>query len=196
LLIFGLFIWTKRELKLWGYTIIAKPYDYEKISVKELPYAFQRKMVKDLEETHDKLKNDIKSLTYMEKMNWENDFLSRVGALYEEAKSVHAVTLSSISDFWVSENDKVLIEKYLEQQNGKNIKRLFVFESPYDLMRYRLVLDENHNAYGDQGGVFITSIQNYQANILRDICRAEEKYSYNNKDFGIWEFEDTSLDLF
>jgi len=178
---------TGREIKIKGLVFIPARRDSDFPIIDNLPYSFQREMVADLKNSYKRRINDICNLDYRESMNWENDFLKRVSALYKGADKVYAVTLSSISDFWVSETDRQLILKYLKCQEGIEIHRLFVFESPYDLMRYEEVLRSNYHAYGTQGGVYITSSQNYQVNILKNICNNDSLYRFLNKDFGIWE---------
>jgi len=146
-------------------------------------------MITDLRDHYARRASDICNLNYQDSMNWENEFLKRVTALYKGADRVFAVTLSSISDFWVSEQDRQLIVRYLKCQENVDIHRLFVFESPYDLMRYEEVLRANHLAYGTNGSVYITSGHNYQTRILKSICAADSVYHFVDKYFGIWESE-------
>ena len=192
LLLFIIFLVSGRKFCIGKYEIISAQKSPDFPEIDNLPYSFQREMVSDLKDSYKRRIDQICKLQYEESMNWENDFLKRVSALYKGANKVYAVTLSSISDFWVSESDTQLIIKYLKCQRGIEIHRLFVFDSSYDLKRYEEVLRANHHAYGAKGGVYITSSQNYQANILKNICDSKSRYRFLDKDFGIWE-SDISL---
>lgn len=152
-------------------------------------HQFQREMIDDLEHLHEERIKQICGLEYHERMAWENDFLIRVGALYEGAVSVYAVTLSSVSDFWVSEPDRLLIRRYLEKHKHKNIHRLFVFDSPYDLMRYGTVLANNYQSYGATGGVYVTSRHCYLETLLPMFCSLQKRDKFLQKDLGVWESE-------
>ncbi len=151
---------------------------------------FQSKLVKQLQMEFEEGRSGVESLHYETKMNWERIFLKRVSALYENVKTAHAVTLSSISDFWVSGQDEELIQDYLECQVGKKIMRLFVFESPYDLKLFENILKLNFLAYGNSGGsVLVTSARYYQSKILQEIAPKKSKYLFLNLDFGFWKSE-------
>lgn len=184
---------TGREFKIGKYIVIPSRNDIANLDFKKIPYLFQRKMIEDLTEGYHRRIKRIIDLNYQESMNWENDFLKRVSALFSGADRVYAVTLSSISDFWISESDRQLIIKYLRCQENKEVYRLFVFKSPHDLMLYEEVLLANARAYGSRGGVFVTSSQNYQINILKKMCDKRSIYNIMDKDFGVWESKDISV---
>nr|VFK49455.1 MAG: hypothetical protein BECKTC1821D_GA0114238_10783 [Candidatus Kentron sp. TC] len=200
-ILLGLFLMIRlgKSLTVRGVVIIpglkdtSIPQDAEESPADGLIYDFQREMIKSLREIHEARINSIRNIEYHEAMNWERDFLKRVSALYSGAREVHAITLSSISDFWVSEKDEALIVEYLKCQEGLNIHRLFVFDSPYDLMFYEEVLHANFLSYGETGGVYITSSHNYQSNILPQM--SPRKLGFLDNDFGIWEFSDPDVSI-
>jgi len=153
-------------------------------------YSFQSKLIEQFTKEYEANKKGVLDLNYQASMNWERVFLKRVSALYDGVETVHAVTLSSISDFWISGQDEVLIQEYLECQINKKIKRLFVFESPYDLKVYENILKLNYEAYGKSGGaVLVTSARFYQSTVLHKIAPKQSKFRLLNLDFGIWGSE-------
>ncbi len=157
---------------------------------KKTKYSFQSKLIEQFTKEYEGSIKGVLSLNYQTSMNWERVFLKRVSALYDGVETVHAVTLSSISDFWISGQDEILIQEYLECQINKKIKRLFVFESPYDLKIYENILKLNYEAYGKSGGsVLVTSARFYQSTILHKIAPKQSKFRLLNLDFGIWKSE-------
>lgn len=156
-------------------------------------FDFQSAMITSLLNSYGRRIYQIFELKYLESMNWENDFLKRVKALYEGVNAVYAVTLSSISDFWTSDDDKRLIIEYLKTHIGKKIYRLFVFESPYDLAKYSEVLEANYQAYGREGGVFIVSMDYYVTVLVPKFADLDANDRFIKQDFGIWEYDNISI---
>jgi hypothetical protein len=186
---------TKKPLKM-SY----KHFSFELGSVKTVdPLAqkdllpFQRQMLLDVEERRKMRNEGILKMHYEIPLRWEFDFLNRVIALYEGATAVHAVTLSSISRFWISEDDRDGIIDYLQCQRGKEIYRLFVFATPFDLFRYEEVLQANYESYGKSGGLFVTSLQAYQTEILPAICDRSQIDQLLQQDFGVWDYGKVSI---
>lgn len=162
-------------------------------SFKSVKYDFQKKLIKNIRINAERTIEEITNLDYTQPLNWENEFLKTVNALYSGAIKVYAVTLSDISGFWVSEKDKDLIIEYLNCQRNKEIHRLFVFNSPDDLARYEEILESNYIAYGTTGGVYVTSKKNYDENLLPKFCNPLNRDKFSREDFGVWDFTKISI---
>jgi hypothetical protein len=144
-----------------------------------------------LAEVIDQARLEVKEINaghYEVNLGTEYDFLKRAKPLFGSASSIYATTVSSVSSFWTDKENKGQAIKYLLAQNGKVI-RIFIFDKPDSLIRYREILDANFEQYGKEGAVFITSKQLYLENIVGSFCTNEEaKSKLLGVDFAILEY--------
>jgi len=133
--------------------------------------------------------NEINRGHYEINLGTEYDFLKRAKPLFGTANSIYATTVSSVSSFWTDTENKLPAIEYLVAQKGKVI-RIFVFDKPESLVRYREILDANYEQYGDSGAVFITSREFYLNNIVGYFCANDEsKQKLLGVDFGVLNYE-------
>lgn len=138
---------------------------------------------------------DINTGRYEVNLGTDFDFLKRAEPLFGSAKSIYATTVSSVSSFWTDKENKGQAIKYLLAQSGR-VVRIFVFDKPENLVRYREILEANCEQYGKNGAVFITSKSNYIERIVGGFCTNEEaKQRLLGIDFGVLEY-DFSAKLF
>ncbi|MEO8052967.1 MAG: toll/interleukin-1 receptor domain-containing protein [Acidobacteriota bacterium] len=114
------------------------------------------------------------------------NFLMRAKPVFERASQVYAVSLDTVSSFWVSDenHDQALAKSYLSTQ-PTNTMRLFVFSTPDSAQNYANVLNNHAARYGADGRVFICTKAAYQ-----EIVRAaDDDKELFNCDFAVLEYK-------
>ena len=125
----------------------------------------------------------------------EYAYLRFAAPIFGHADSILAVCIASISSFWTSPDFSGPAGTYLKTQNDSarnNITRLFVFESADELLHFRQILQDHHNAYGrfvDRGGVFLCSVPTYRRLLVRWSMLGHEQSM--RQDFGLLSFDDS-----
>lgn len=116
-----------------------------------------------------------------------HNFLMRAKPVFEQASSVYAVSLDSVSKFWVSEKriDQQVALEYWKAQPSQT-HRLFVFGTPESAHEYATILNIHTKKYGATGGVFLCSTAAYHR-LLESIGIATHK-----EDFAVLEYETTA----
>jgi len=132
--------------------------------------------------------SDILKQSYEINLGTEFDFLNRAAPLFASAQKVFAITISSVSSFWTDYKNISNAVDYLLAQKGEII-RIFVFDSPVAMLKYREILDANYCQYGDRGGaVFVTSVERYLSHIVNPFSGAVNKCDLLKSDFGVLEY--------
>ena len=136
--------------------------------------------------------NELQSLSsahYEAIVSKDANFLMRAKPIFQKANQIYAVSIDSVSTFWVSQksSDQKLAKRYLETQ-PENTMRLFVFTNPEAAHNHANVLDVHSKKYGSSGGVFICSRPAYM-NIVKKWGCDENDPDLLNCDFGVLEYE-------
>lgn len=132
--------------------------------------------------------------TYSLDIGLERSFLLRAEPIFRNAKSIYAVSLSWVSEFWLDKENFDLSRKYLNSQ-PEQTNRLFVFSSPDEANQFKNILKANYAQYGASGGVYLCSIDDYKK-LLSDIGISGSKMNkYFEKDFGFLKYDYEGLEL-
>lgn len=135
----------------------------------------------------DEVKGVIKGV-YSLDIGLERSFLLRAEPIFRNAKSICAVSLSWISEFWVDQKNIDLSRKYLSSQ-PKFTRRLFVFLSPDEANHFKMILKANYDQYGKEGAVYICSVDKYE-DLLTDMGVDYSGINdYLEKDFGFLSYD-------
>ena len=122
------------------------------------------------------------------------NFLLWARRFFEDAKSVTAVSMDTVSMFWNRSEYAEQVRRYVGSHSAVNNSRIFVFESPSSLADHRHALDFHFGTYGHQkesqrhGGVYVTSAESFQGLLESNFPRICESCSAGGNspfDFGI-----------
>lgn len=128
----------------------------KKLTQKSDNYLFRNTLISSLLDNLimeiDKIDND----PYDHDISLNSSFVRRANPIFANADQVYSISVDSYSSFWTAPELSVESSKYLDIQSNTTI-RLFVFSSPYSMMKYRDVLEQHYERYGEQGRVLFTS---------------------------------------
>jgi hypothetical protein len=138
--------------------------------------------------------NELSSLVnenYESIVSEGTNFLMRAKPVFENASQIYAISIDSVSLFWVSRDNvsQKRARDYLKTQPNNTI-RLFVFSNPDSAHNYVTVLNTHAREYGIVGRVFLCSLQAYKnlVNEFSDSDFPEDKWFRN--DFAVLEYSD------
>jgi hypothetical protein len=116
-------------------------------------------------------------------------FLMRAKPVFENASMVYAVSVDTISSFWVSNEtlDQRRTRDYLCTQPD-NAMRLFVFSNPDSAHNCVTMLNIHARRYGEQGRVFLCSALAYR-DLANEIAGSHNLHSMMDCDFALLEYE-------
>jgi TIR domain len=121
-----------------------------------------------------------------------SNFLMRAKPVFENASQIYAISIDSVSSFWVGRDvfNQRRARDYLRTQPANTI-RLFVFANPDSAHNYCTILNTHAKIYGNEGRVFLCSLHSYQeiVNEFSDSDSLEDKWFRN--DFAVLEYSDT-----
>jgi nucleoside phosphorylase len=138
--------------------------------------------------------NDILSGQYVSHIDHGQHFLLRAAPLFGKAAEIYAVSLDSVSTFWVNKANRKAARTYLENQAPHGVaNRLFVFSEADTAHRYAKVLDAHNEKYHN---VFICSLQHYRDLILPALRGSETVEELLKRDFGLLVYKGPSAALF
>ena len=114
-------------------------------------------------------------------------FLQRGTPLFNAASRVYAVSLARVSEFWVKQENRELVKRYIQKQPERTC-RLFVFSTPDEAHYYVKLLDFHSRSYGKTGIVAICSEPNYRR-LLEKYKVVGNRQTLKDEDFGVLWFE-------
>lgn len=132
----------------------------------------------------------LKNENYTSVIGENANYLMRAKPVFQEASSIYAVSLDTVSGFWVSSQKRHedLAHDYLASQ-PPHTHRLFVCSSPESAHNYATVLNIHSRRYGVQGGVFLCGISQYIDMIRElDLVQYEHQGEAVGLDFAILEY--------
>jgi hypothetical protein len=153
------------------------PLSPEVMSQSELAYAIVRDTNNELE--------SITRDSYKVKIGKSHHFLVRAKPVFENATQVYAVSIDSVSMFWVSPYTphQKLSRDFLQIQPNNTV-RLFVFQDPNSAHNYATILNSHARKYGARGRVFLCSLCSYKELMIE--CEDESKWLEN--DFAVLDY--------
>ena len=125
----------------------------------------------------------------------ERNFLFRAEPLFQNASEIDAISLSSVSSFWLDPLAQALARQYTKSQPSAT-RRLFVLDSEKEFDQYIAIFNLHYETYGKDGGVLITSMNGYSELLNEIVPSAASQQKYMSHDFGILRFAngiDTSI---
>jgi len=125
----------------------------------------------------------------------ERNFLFRAEPLFQNASEIDAISLSSVSSFWLDPLAQALARQYTKSQPSAT-RRLFVLDSEKEFDQYIAIFNLHYETYGKDGGVLITSMNGYLELLNEIVPSAASQQMYMSHDFGILRFAngiDTSI---
>lgn len=125
----------------------------------------------------------------------ERNFLFRAEPLFQNASEIDAISLSSVSSFWLDPLAQALARQYTKSQPSAT-RRLFVLDSEKEYDQYIAIFNLHYETYGKDGGVLITSMNGYLELLNEIVPSAASQQKYMSHDFGILRFAngiDTSI---
>lgn len=125
----------------------------------------------------------------------ERNFLFRAEPLFQNASEIDAISLSSVSSFWLDPLAQALARQYTKSQPSAT-RRLFVLDSEKEFDQYIAIFNLHYETYGKDGGVLITSMNGYLELLNEIVPSAASQQKYMSHDFGILRFAngiDTSI---
>lgn len=125
---------------------------------------------------------------YEQNLSLQENFIVRAGAIFEEANNICAISIDELSQFWIAEDQRTRAQAYTSRQ-PENTKRLFVFSSIENALKYRNVLAAHHEQYGEKGGVFFCTMRKYRE-FLTNSASPQEVEELAKKDFAILVYKD------
>ncbi|MFO0777972.1 MAG: toll/interleukin-1 receptor domain-containing protein [Nitrospira sp.] len=132
----------------------------------------------------------LKNENYMSVIGENANYLMRAKPVFQEASCVYAVSLDTVSSFWVSSQKRHedLAYDYLASQ-PPHTHRLFVCSSPESAHNYATVLNIHSRRYGAQGGVFLCGISQYIDMVQgHHLVQYENQWEAAGLDFAILEY--------
>lgn len=125
---------------------------------------------------------------YEQNLSLQENFIVRAGAIFEEASNICAISIDELSVFWIAEDQRTRAQEYTSRQ-PENTKRLFVFSSIENALKYRNVMAAHDEQYGKKGGVFFCTMRKYREFLTRS-ARPSEVEELAKKDFAILVYQD------
>jgi hypothetical protein len=125
----------------------------------------------------------------------ERNFLFRAEPLFQNASETDAISLSSVSSFWLDPLAQALARQYTKSQPSAT-RRLFVLDSEKEFDRYMAIFTLHYETYGKDGGVLITNMNGYSELLNEIVPSAASQQKYMSHDFGTLRFAngiDTSI---
>ena len=83
----------------------------------------------------------------------ERNFLFRAEPLFQNASEIDAISLSSVSSFWLDPLAQALARQYTKSQPSAT-RRLFVLDSEKEFDQYIAIFNLHYETYGKDGGDF------------------------------------------
>ncbi|HSK74323.1 MAG TPA: toll/interleukin-1 receptor domain-containing protein [Pyrinomonadaceae bacterium] len=125
---------------------------------------------------------------YEQNLSLQENFIVRAGAIFEEANNICAISIDELSQFWIAEDQRIRAQDYTSRQ-PENTKRLFVFSSVENALKYRNVLAAHHEQYGNKGGVFFCTMRRYREFLTKSASSSEVE-ELAKRDFAILVYRD------
>lgn len=139
------------------------------------------------------LRNTLDEIRYLSSdvfrfdISVERNFLFRAEPLFQNASEIDAISLSSVSSFWLDPLAQALARQYTKSQPSAT-RRLFVLRSAKEFDQYIPILNMHYEAYGREGSVLIASMNGY-LELLNEIAPSTaSQQKYMSHDFGILRF--------
>lgn len=155
-------------------------------------YSFKADMISDVIASIQKELTDVvKQQYYSSNIGPERNYLVRAPALFRNASSVYAVSLNTVSRFWLSTGLENEIAAYYEAQ-GSNTIRLFVFSAAEDAAEYKQVLRRHFERYGKENGngaVLLCSTESYERLVRSIVSHPDHVETIVKKDFAVLDFD-------
>jgi nucleoside phosphorylase len=156
--------------------------------------AYQHDLIRNIVSAALAEANDILSGQYVSHIDHGQHFLLRAVPLFGRAAEVYAVSLDSVSTFWVNKTDRKAARTYLDNQAPDGVAyRLFVFSEADTAHHYAKVLDAHTEAYRN---VFVCSLQHYRDRILPEVRGSATVAELLARDFGLLLYEAPTAALF
>ncbi|MET0385736.1 MAG: SIR2 family protein [Polyangiales bacterium] len=116
-----------------------------------------------------------------------HNFLMRAKPVFEHATRVLAVSIDTVSQFWLSHDrtDQQIARHYWRAQ-PRSTQRLFVFASPESAHNYATILNIHARRYGDTGRVYLCSADAYES-FARSAGLNDPSYSVTY-DFAVLDY--------
>lgn len=99
---------------------------------------------------------NLSSDKYDHNISLNTSFLKRANPIFANADEVYAVSVDTLSSFWLSESSRLDAQLYTSLHPPATY-RMFVFSSPYSMLCHRSILAEHHEQYGESGKVLFTT---------------------------------------